>query len=121
MNHEEYNSNISPYSTFYIPSSSLWYTDSMEIIHKAREGVRQTKQEFFGQTLTLLNGAFALIAALAWNEAVKGLIDTYFKSGSKVYSRFLYAFIITLIVVIVTTRLNKISKKYKQEPEQIKE
>jgi hypothetical protein len=74
---------------------------------KARKEVQETRQLFFGQTLTLLNGAFALIAALAWNEAVKALIDSYFPAGSEVYSKFIYALAITLLVVVVTSRLNK--------------
>lgn len=87
----------------------------MRLIQKAQEEVKETRQEFYMQTVTLLNGAFAFIAALAWNEAVKALIDSYFPSGSGLYSRFTYAIILTLLVVLISSRLNMLSKKFSKE------
>jgi hypothetical protein len=77
--------------------------------------LQETKKQVFLQTLTLINAAFALIAALAWNEAVKALIDRFFKAGSGLYSRFGYAIIVTVLVVLVTTRLTKLTEKYNNE------
>ena len=74
--------------------------------------LKETKKQVFLQTLTLINAAFALVAALAWNEAVKALIDHFFKTGSGLYSRFGYAIIVTVFVVIVTTRLTHLTEKY---------
>ena len=85
------------------------------ILSKAREEAKETKALFLTQTATLLNGAFALIAALAWNEAVKALIETYMPTASGIVSKFGYAVIITLLVVIISTRLSKIQKRYEQE------
>ena len=85
------------------------------IIEKARNHVRETKRHLFLQSLGLINGAFALVAALAWNEAIKGLIDKYFKAGSGLYSRFAYAVIITVIVVLVARYIDKFSKRYEEE------
>lgn len=77
------------------------------IILKAKEA----KKQVVGQTITLLSGAFALVAALAWNDAVKSLIDSYFPAGKGLYSKFIYAFLLTVLVVFVTTRLQKYSIK----------
>ncbi len=83
----------------------------MEILAKARENVRETNREVFHQTLTLFNQALALVAALAWNEAVKSLIDRYFPARSALYSRFFYAVILTVLIVVVTRYLNNISRR----------
>lgn len=81
----------------------------MQLFIKAKEEARETRRQFFGQALELLAAAFALIAALAWNDAVRSLIDQYFPHGTGVYSRFMYAIGVTLLAVLVTTRLKKIS------------
>ncbi len=81
-------------------------------INKQLNHIKETNKQVFLQTLTLVNSAFALVAALAWNEAVKALIDRYFKSGSGLYSRFAYAVIITVFVVIITTRLTKLTQRF---------
>jgi uncharacterized membrane protein YidH (DUF202 family) len=83
----------------------------MEMIEKAKKNVQETRREILLQTMTLVNGAFALVAALAWNEAVKALIDRYFKSGSGLYSRFIYAIVITLLVVMVGRYLSVLTKR----------
>jgi len=81
-------------------------------INKQLNNFKETNKQVFLQTLTLVNSAFALVAALAWNEAVTALIDRYFKSGSGLYSRFAYAAIITVFVVIITTRLTKLMHRF---------
>ncbi len=86
-----------------------------EAILKAKEKARETHREVLLQTMTLINGAFALVAALAWNEAVKALLERYFKAGSGLYSRFIYAIGITLLVVIVTRYINALTKRVDPE------
>jgi len=85
------------------------------IVDKAKQEVLTTRRAMFGETITLINGAFALVAALAWNEAVKSLIEKYFKAGEAVSSRFIYAVIITLLVVLITTKLSKFKGKFSKE------
>ena len=47
--------------------------------------------------------ALGLIAGLAWNEAVKGLIDhIYPLDQNGLWAKFIYAIIITLVVVVVS-------------------
>lgn len=86
-------------------------------LQKARENLKETKVEVYIQTATLMNSAFALVAALAWNEAVKALIDRYIPSGSALYSQFIYALALTVIVVLVSMRLNRFIKRYKPDEE----
>jgi len=48
----------------------------------------------------LMTAAFGLIAALAWNEAIKSLIADYFKSGSGTVPLLVYAVIVTIVAVL---------------------
>lgn len=61
------------------------------------------------QTIGYIVSAFGLIAALAWNDAIKGLIDKFYTSGDGLGAQFLYAGIVTLIVVVVTMYLLRFS------------
>lgn len=71
-------------------------------------------QELISQMIALSTAGFGLVAALAWNEAiqafVKEYIDKYISQGSGILSRFIYAILITLIAVLVTYQLSKLSK-----------
>lgn len=85
--------------------------DDSSLAQKAKSELKQTKHATVSQMITLVNGAFALIAALAWNEAVKAFIDHFFPTGSGVYSKFLYAIFITVLVVFVTRRLSLFAER----------
>lgn len=67
------------------------------------------------QTLTLATSSLGLVAALAWNQAITEYVDVYIKPhfpvGSGALSLFVYAIFITIITVIVTYQLTKITKK----------
>ncbi len=64
------------------------------------------------QSLTYIIGAFGLVAALAWNEAIKALINYFFKAENNVVSLFIYAVIVTIFAVMATSRLSKLNKKF---------
>ncbi len=85
-----------------------------KIVENTKVKVIETQKEVYMQTLTLLGGAFALVAALAWNEAVKALIEKFFPAGSDVFSKFLYAVVITVLVVLVTRYIKQLELKYKE-------
>lgn len=88
---------------------------------KINNNLREAKKEVLLQTFTLINGAFALVAALAWNEAIKAVIDRYFVAGSGLYSRFTYAIVITVIVVFVSRYIASITKRYEETNESAKD
>ena len=70
-----------------------------------------TKQ-FIKQTLTLISAAFSLVAALAWNSAIQGLIERlYPTSVNGVKSQFLYAVTVTIIAVGITYWIGRIDHK----------
>ena len=66
------------------------------------------------ETLTLLTTAFGLVAALAWNEAVKALINEFVPKGSGVWSLFVYAVIVTILAVVLSTRLLRLRERLEE-------
>jgi len=73
------------------------------------------------QMITLATSGFGLVAALAWNEFVKSVIEGYIRpylpSGSPVISLLIYAIIVTSLAVIITLQLAKIEKRLQREKE----
>ena len=63
------------------------------------------------ESLSMMSTAFGLVAALAWNEAIKSLIDEFVPKGKGVLSLFLYAVLVTLVVLIATSRLSKVKER----------
>lgn len=67
------------------------------------------------QVITLISTSFGLVAALAWNEAIKEYVSVfikpYFAKGSGVISLFIYAVAITIIAVIITIQATRILER----------
>ena len=63
------------------------------------------------QMVTLSTNGFGLVAALAWNNVIQELVNTYLKrwlpGDSGFLSLILYAVIVTVLAVGVTTNLSK--------------
>jgi len=76
--------------------------------------VRKTSTAVQEKTITLILGGFGLVAALAWNEAIKSLFETLLKNKGSLIGKFTYAVIVTMIVVIVSIQLPKLSRKKKK-------
>lgn len=75
---------------------------------------QRLRKEVRNQTIGYIVGAFGIVAGLAWNDAIRALIDHFSKSeANSLPAKFLYAIIITLIVVVVTMYL----LRYKGEDE----
>ena len=68
----------------------------------------QTTQD---TTLTSLNLAFSLTTALAWNEAIKSLVNKYVMSKNMQYYHVLYAAFVTLLSGLFIFFTRKSSKK----------
>jgi hypothetical protein len=63
-------------------------------------------------------GAFGLVAGIAWNDAVKALIDHFYppSQGGDILPKFLYALIVTVIVSILIYVITKILIRDKPKP-----
>ncbi|MDP3065667.1 MAG: DUF5654 family protein [Methanobacteriaceae archaeon] len=66
------------------------------------EQVSEVKGQVMQTIATLMTTAFGLIAALAWNEAIKEIIKQMLPTGSGITGLLVYALIITIIAVIAT-------------------
>jgi small neutral amino acid transporter SnatA (MarC family) len=84
-----------------------------ERIKKESAGVkREIRQRTIGYILT----AFGLIAGLAWNDAVKSLIEYFFPfDKNTIFAKFIYAVLITFILVILSVYLIKLVGEKKEE------
>jgi len=82
-----------------------------KIIHK------NLKLEILNKMSDLVTAGFGLVAALAWNEAIKKLFQTIFGVQSNIFAMFGYAIIITIIVVVVTMKIGKAISRLKEEAE----
>ncbi|XOU94306.1 MAG: DUF5654 family protein [Candidatus Kerfeldbacteria bacterium] len=72
-------------------------------------------KEYLKTMVQLSTTGFGLVAALAWNEAIKSLFREIFGTTSGIIGLFVYAIIITFVVVLVTKKLAKLLEKVEKE------
>ncbi|UCG95243.1 MAG: hypothetical protein JSV92_04335 [archaeon] len=68
------------------------------------------KKEVVEKMSALITAAFGLVAALAWNDAIKSGMAAL---GLTAYGPWLYAIIVTIIAVVVTIWIGKAAEKLK--------
>jgi len=78
---------------------------------KKKDVNKNMKKEVLEKLNILLTSAFGLVAALAWNDAIKALFVAIFGQAGTIIAMFLYAIVVTIIVVWVTMRLSTFSEK----------
>ena len=61
--------------------------------------------------ISLATTAFGLVAALAWNSAITALFAKIFGGAGGIISLFVYAIIMTILVVTITAKLGKLAEK----------
>ena len=78
--------------------------------------LEKIRQETKAKVIGYIVAAFGLVAALAWNEAIKALIDKIYPLGeNSLPAKFFYALIITIVVVIVSTYAVRLSGKGQED------
>lgn len=74
-----------------------------EKIEKIKEKGGEVSGKLREQTAGYITTALGIVAGLAWNDAIKGLIEYLFPiSKDTLFARFIYAVLITLVVVLVS-------------------
>lgn len=76
------------------------------------------KSEVIDKLAALITAAFGLVAALAWNDAIKSLFvegGTLFFMAS--YGIWGYAMLVTVIAVFVTIWIGKLAERARREEE----
>ena len=66
---------------------------------------------FLQTMITLASASLGLVPALAWNEAIKTTIKTYFGTEENLAGLYTYAIIATVIAVMVVMLLGRAAAK----------
>lgn len=91
----------------------------MGIHKKIKEESKALQKAIREKTLSYILTALGLVVGLAWNEAIKSLIEYFFpaSSGNTLFAKFYYAIFLTLILVILSVYLTRIFKKDEKKDE----
>ena len=73
--------------------------------------------EVLDQIAALVTAAFGLVAALAWNEAIKAIFKEVFGTSETVTPMLSYAVIVTVIAVILTIIVARAASRAKSKIE----
>jgi Family of unknown function (DUF5654) len=79
-----------------------------------REEGEAVSSEVLDKLVELVTAAFGLVAALAWNTAIQELFTMIFPEAGDLIAKFLYAIVVTVVVVLVTIRLGRIAEQAKE-------
>ena len=63
----------------------------------------------------LMTAAFGLVAALAWNGAIRAIFSEAFGDPDELVAMLVYAILVTIIAVIVTIWIARVSEKAKSQ------
>lgn len=75
----------------------------MVTIDKIKSDGVEIRRQVRQKTMDLILAAFGFIAGLAWNEAIKALIEVVFpQNNNSVWAKLIYALLMTLLVVLVS-------------------
>ena len=80
------------------------------------EEKKNLKIEILEKVSSLATAGFGLVAALAWNDAIKALFARFFpKPGDNLLALLGYALLITILVVIITVQLGRMVSLAKKQ------
>jgi len=65
-------------------------------------------KEVVDKIAALMTAAFGLVAALAWNDAIKSAIESL---GLQVYGPWLYAIVVTILAVVITLYIGRVASR----------
>ena len=76
---------------------------------QTQEEKKTLKVEILEKVSTLATAGFGLVAALAWNDAIKAIFEQLFpQPGGNLAASLGYAIVITILVVIITIHLGRL-------------
>lgn len=92
--------------------------DYSVLIHKLGEEEEKPttlKTEILDKIAALVTAAFGLVAALAWNDAIKAVFKEVFGTNETIGPMLIYAVIVTIIAVILTIVVARAAAMAKNE------
>lgn len=86
---------------------------------KIKKEASSINKEIRSRVASYIMAAFGLVAGLAWNDAIRSFIEHVFPlKENSLWAKFIYAVIITLILVVVSIYVVRILKRSGSEEEQ---
>lgn len=64
---------------------------------------------------SLAAAGLGLVAALAWNEAIQGFFAKFVSEGGGLIAKFIYAFLVTVLVVFIIVWLGRLTSTLKSK------
>jgi hypothetical protein len=61
--------------------------------------------------ITLASASLGLVAALAWNEAIKATITAVFGTGDSLAALYTYAILATILAIVVLVSLGRLAAR----------
>lgn len=93
-----------------------------EKVGALRKTSAEIEKEIREKTVGYIIAGFSVVAGFAWNDAIKAFIEEFFPmSRDTMKAKFVYAALITAVVVIISIYLMKIFKVDKKDKEKEKE
>lgn len=88
-------------------------------LEKVKEEGRALRREMRERTLGFVTGGLGLVAGLAWNDAIKAAIEYLFPlDKDSVPAKFIYAVVISLVVIVLSVYLVRLLKADDAKTEQ---
>jgi uncharacterized membrane protein YidH (DUF202 family) len=72
------------------------------------------KTEIMEKLAALITVAFGLVAALAWNGAIRAIFEEVFGTTENIWAMLVYAIVVTIVAVFATIWIAKATKKAKE-------
>jgi hypothetical protein len=89
-------------------------------LRPAEKQAQAYHEAVIAQMLKLTTNGFGLVAALAWNNVIKEIVDEYIKpfvgNGSGLASLFIYALLVTTLAVTATLQLSQLKTALAKKP-----
>ncbi len=81
------------------------------VFEKVKEEGKALRKEVRERTLGFVTGGLGLVAGLAWNDAIKALIEYLFPLGKdSIPAKFIYAILVSVVVVALSVYLVRLLK-----------
>ena len=88
----------------------------MSHIEKIKKTGKEIKKEVNKKLITYITAGFGLVAGLAWNDAIKSLIEYFFPTTQNtMVAKFIYALAFTVFLAFITFYLNRLLNKEEAE------
>jgi diacylglycerol kinase len=102
-------------------------TETVAVVGPVIEKTSRFSREVVATMISLATAAFGVVAALAWNSAITALFERYYHQvgqtvppASQVSAFFVYAFVVTLIGVVVIVLLGRLAGRINAQPVEFK-